>query len=198
MGLQSERSASSAPARWATASRMCARSPASTSCSTTSRRRPHQCKGSPRSTATDAAGVAQAASPRPSAGGAQAHRAGGHARRSSATATSSSRPRPRTRRSSARSSPSCARAEAGRDRRHQHLVDLDHAARRLDRPAGAFIGIHFMNPVPVMELVELIRGIATDDPTFAACQASSSASSARPSRWPRISRPSSSTASCCR
>src|SRR5262249_30271923 len=29
-----------------------------------------------------------------------------------------------------------------------------------------FIGIHFMNPVPLMELVELIRGIATDDATF--------------------------------
>ena len=34
-----------------------------------------------------------------------------------------------------------------------------------DRPEK-FIGIHFMNPVPVMQLVELIRGIATDDPTF--------------------------------
>ena len=34
-----------------------------------------------------------------------------------------------------------------------------------DRPEK-FMGIHFMNPVPVMELVELIRGIATDEPTF--------------------------------
>jgi len=33
-----------------------------------------------------------------------------------------------------------------------------------------FIGIHFMNPVPVMELVELIRGIATDEETFAAAK----------------------------
>jgi len=34
-----------------------------------------------------------------------------------------------------------------------------------DRPER-FIGIHFMNPVPVMELVEVIRGIATDDVTY--------------------------------
>ncbi len=38
-----------------------------------------------------------------------------------------------------------------------------------DRPER-FIGIHFMNPVPVMELVELIRGIATDDETFDAAK----------------------------
>ena len=30
------------------------------------------------------------------------------------------------------------------------------------------MGFHFMNPVPVMELVELIRGIATDDATYQA------------------------------
>jgi len=34
-----------------------------------------------------------------------------------------------------------------------------------DRPER-FIGIHFMNPVPMMQLVELIRGIATEDETF--------------------------------
>jgi len=34
-----------------------------------------------------------------------------------------------------------------------------------DRP-GKFVGMHFMNPVPRMELVELIRGIATDEDTF--------------------------------
>jgi len=34
-----------------------------------------------------------------------------------------------------------------------------------DRP-GRFMGMHFMNPVPVMKLVELIRGLATDDATF--------------------------------
>ena len=34
--------------------------------------------------------------------------------------------------------------------------------------AEKFIGIHFMNPVPVMKLVEVIRGIATDEPTFRA------------------------------
>ncbi|MGC2854604.1 3-hydroxybutyryl-CoA dehydrogenase [Novispirillum sp. DQ9] len=36
-----------------------------------------------------------------------------------------------------------------------------------DRP-GKFMGMHFMNPVPVMQLVELIRGIATDEETFKA------------------------------
>ena len=36
-----------------------------------------------------------------------------------------------------------------------------------DRPSK-FIGMHFMNPVPVMKLVELIRGLATDDDTFTA------------------------------
>ncbi len=39
-----------------------------------------------------------------------------------------------------------------------------------DRPEK-FIGMHFMNPVPVMKLVEIIRGIATDEPTFQAVQA---------------------------
>jgi 3-hydroxybutyryl-CoA dehydrogenase len=37
--------------------------------------------------------------------------------------------------------------------------------------AEKFIGMHFMNPVPVMKLVEIIRGIATDQPTFLAIQA---------------------------
>ena len=39
-----------------------------------------------------------------------------------------------------------------------------------DRPEK-FIGMHFMNPVPVMKLVEVIRGIATDEHTFQAVQA---------------------------
>ena len=52
--------------------------------------------------------------------------------------------------------------------RLQHVVDLDHAAGRQHRPAEKFIGMHFMNPVPVMKLVEVIRGIATDEPTFQA------------------------------
>jgi 3-hydroxybutyryl-CoA dehydrogenase len=38
-------------------------------------------------------------------------------------------------------------------------------ATRTDRPEK-FMGFHFMNPVPVMQLVELIRGIATDQPTY--------------------------------
>jgi len=44
-------------------------------------------------------------------------------------------------------------------------ISITRLASSTDRPER-FIGIHFMNPVPLMELVELIRGIATDDVTF--------------------------------
>jgi 3-hydroxybutyryl-CoA dehydrogenase len=46
-------------------------------------------------------------------------------------------------------------------------ISITRLASSTDRPER-FIGIHFMNPVPLMELVELIRGIATDDQTFEA------------------------------
>ena len=45
-------------------------------------------------------------------------------------------------------------------------ISITRLAASTDRP-GKFIGMHFMNPVPVMTLVELIRGIATDEETFA-------------------------------
>ncbi|MFY0615053.1 MAG: 3-hydroxybutyryl-CoA dehydrogenase [Hyphomicrobiaceae bacterium] len=44
-------------------------------------------------------------------------------------------------------------------------ISITRLAASTDRPEQ-FIGIHFMNPVPLMQLVELIRGIATDDATF--------------------------------
>ena len=44
-------------------------------------------------------------------------------------------------------------------------ISITRLAAVTDRPER-FIGIHFMNPVPVMELVELVRGIATGDETF--------------------------------
>jgi 3-hydroxybutyryl-CoA dehydrogenase len=44
-------------------------------------------------------------------------------------------------------------------------ISITRLAASTDRPER-FIGIHFMNPVPVMQLVELIRGIATDETTF--------------------------------
>jgi len=47
-------------------------------------------------------------------------------------------------------------------------ISITRLASRTDRPEK-FMGFHFMNPVPVMQLVELIRGIATDEPTYAAC-----------------------------
>ena len=47
-------------------------------------------------------------------------------------------------------------------------ISITRLASRTDRPER-FMGFHFMNPVPVMQLVELIRGIATDQETFASC-----------------------------
>jgi 3-hydroxybutyryl-CoA dehydrogenase len=44
-------------------------------------------------------------------------------------------------------------------------ISITRLAAATDRPER-FIGLHFMNPVPVMELVEMIRGIATEDVTF--------------------------------
>jgi 3-hydroxybutyryl-CoA dehydrogenase len=46
-------------------------------------------------------------------------------------------------------------------------ISITRLASGTDRPER-FMGFHFMNPVPVMELVELIRGIATDEKTFKA------------------------------
>ncbi|MFB2533415.1 3-hydroxybutyryl-CoA dehydrogenase [Paracoccus sp. p4-l81] len=46
-------------------------------------------------------------------------------------------------------------------------ISITRLASRTDRP-GKFMGLHFMNPVPVMQLVELIRGIATDEDTYKA------------------------------
>jgi 3-hydroxybutyryl-CoA dehydrogenase len=49
-------------------------------------------------------------------------------------------------------------------------ISITRLAAATDRPER-FIGIHFMNPVPVMQLVELIRGIATEDPTYESAKA---------------------------
>lgn len=49
-------------------------------------------------------------------------------------------------------------------------ISITRLASRTDRPEK-FMGFHFMNPVPVMKLVELIRGIATDEETYKACLA---------------------------
>lgn len=48
-------------------------------------------------------------------------------------------------------------------------ISITRLAAQTDRPER-FIGIHFMNPVPVMKLVELVRGIATEDSTFEAAR----------------------------
>jgi len=49
-------------------------------------------------------------------------------------------------------------------------ISITRLASRTDRPEK-FMGFHFMNPVPIMQLVELIRGIATDDATYQALKA---------------------------
>ena len=49
-------------------------------------------------------------------------------------------------------------------------ISITRLAAATDRPER-FIGIHFMNPVPVMQLVELIRGIATEDQTYESAKA---------------------------
>jgi 3-hydroxybutyryl-CoA dehydrogenase len=46
-------------------------------------------------------------------------------------------------------------------------ISITRLGASTDRPEK-FVGMHFMNPVPVMKLVEIIRGIATDEPTFQA------------------------------
>jgi 3-hydroxybutyryl-CoA dehydrogenase len=48
-------------------------------------------------------------------------------------------------------------------------ISITRLAASTDRPER-FIGIHFMNPVPVMQFVELIRGIVTDNPTYEAAK----------------------------
>jgi 3-hydroxybutyryl-CoA dehydrogenase len=48
-------------------------------------------------------------------------------------------------------------------------LSITRLASATDRPEK-FMGIHFMNPVPVMKLVELVRGIATEEKTFAAAK----------------------------
>jgi 3-hydroxybutyryl-CoA dehydrogenase len=48
-------------------------------------------------------------------------------------------------------------------------ISITRLASNTDRPER-FLGIHFMNPVPLMQLVELVRGIATEDETFDAAE----------------------------
>lgn len=48
-------------------------------------------------------------------------------------------------------------------------ISITRLAASTDRP-GRFIGMHFMNPVPMMQLVELIRGIGTDEKTYEAAR----------------------------
>jgi 3-hydroxybutyryl-CoA dehydrogenase len=49
-------------------------------------------------------------------------------------------------------------------------LSITRLASATDRPAR-FIGMHFFNPVPLMKLVEIVRGIATDDATYEAVDA---------------------------
>ncbi len=65
------------------------------------------------------------------------------------------------------------------------ITKLAATTKRADR----FIGMHFMNPVPVMQLVEVIRGIATSDETFKAVEATATRMgkiAGRGQRLPRV------------
>ena len=113
----------------------------------------------------------------------QPSRADGQGRRAGAR----SPPAPTTPRSTAPTSSSRRRPSARRSRRRStrqlmpHLkprailatntssISITRLAATTDRP-GKFIGMHFFNPVPVMKLVEIIRGIATDEATFKTVQ----------------------------
>ena len=64
----------------------------------------------------------------------------------------------------------CA-AEAGGHSGFQHLFHFHHPAGGTDPRPGQVIGMHFFNPVPVMKLVEVIRGLETSDETFAQVKA---------------------------
>ena len=73
--------------------------------------------------------------------------------------------------------------------------DLDHRDRGAARTRpDKVIGMHFMNPVPVMQLVEVIRGLATSDETHAARAWSSRSARQDAGRGERLSRASSPTA----
>ena len=77
----------------------------------------------------------------------------------------------------------------------EHLVDLDHAARRRDHAPGPVLGMHFMNPVPLMTLVELIRGQATSPESMLAAAELCMRLGKTGGRSGRLSRASSPTAS---
>ena len=49
-------------------------------------------------------------------------------------------------------------------------ISITSLATATDRPAR-FIGLHFFSPVPVMGLIEIIRGLETDEATYDACKA---------------------------
>ncbi len=69
-------------------------------------------------------------------------------------------------------------------------ISVTRLAASTDRPEH-FIGLHFMNPVPMMQLVEVIRGIATDDVDLPGRARHRARASARPRLTPRTSPPSS-------
>ena len=91
--------------------------------------------------------------------------------------------------------PRSSAAAAERDPGVEHVVDLDHQARRArsSRPERV-IGMHFMNPVPLMKLVEIVRGLPTSDATYETTVALARAVRQDDDRRARHPRASSSTA----